>query len=230
MSDMQSEGRLDEFVQAFDAIEPTGDRTEDLGKVLEAAMRLGGGDRGHAILMKKNTVTTEISRSADGGAFEVDEEVRKAAARHGIAAQEGKAPTVERDGDRISIPVMLNDKEGATVTLLGVSADGASDLGAVFAFCAARALALGEERQAVLTRVSEAEASITRGGVGAVAYLKPVAELERDAIELALKSCGWNKEEAARRLGISRASIYMKVKKFGLQNPPKETPKESDGE
>lgn len=223
MSDMQSDSRLDEFVQAFDSIDPTGDRGEDLGKVLEAAIRLGGGDRGHAILMKKNTVTTEITRTAAGVAFEVDDEIRKAAARHGIAVQEGKAPSVERDGDRVSFPVALNDKEGATITLLGVPADGVSDLGGAFVYCAGRFLALSEETRGALTRVSEAEASITRGGVGAVAYLKPVAELERDAIELALKSCSWNKEEAARRLGISRASIYMKVKKFGLQSPPKES-------
>ena len=75
------------------------------------------------------------------------------------------------------------------------------------------------DRAAAEERVHAIEKSVAPGGVGAVAYLKTIGDLERDAIELALRTTKWNKEEAARRLGISRASIYMKVKKFNLQKP-----------
>jgi transcriptional regulator of acetoin/glycerol metabolism len=42
---------------------------------------------------------------------------------------------------------------------------------------------------------------------------------ERDAIVSALKKAGWNKDEAAAELGISRATIYRKIKRFGIRTP-----------
>ncbi|MFG0315729.1 MAG: helix-turn-helix domain-containing protein [Planctomycetota bacterium JB042] len=220
---MVGESRIDDFIQAFSALTATGDREADLGRLLEAALKLGAGTRAHAILMKKNTVTAEASRSRDGNPFQIEEDVRKAAARHGIAAQDGNAPAVERTDGRVIIPFAFNDKEGAAITLFGLPEDGAADLGVALAWAGTRVLSLTEETRTARERVGQAESALTQGGVGAVAYLKPVSELERDAIELALRSSGWNKEEAARRLGISRASIYMKVKKYGLQHPPKES-------
>ncbi len=41
-------------------------------------------------------------------------------------------------------------------------------------------------------------------------------DLEKEAIRQALKRCRGSKEEAARSLGISRASIYDKVRRYGL--------------
>lgn len=224
---MGRESRFDDFVRAFQTFRPTGNREADLQQLLEHALRLGAGDRGHAILMKKNTVSVEVARTRDGGTFEVEDEVRKAAARHGIAAQEGDVLAVERVDGRVTIPFAFNDKEGVALTLMGPPAEDGTDVGLAFAWAASQWMALAEKARIANDRVGEAESALTKGGVGGVAYLKPVAELERDAIELALKATGWNKEEAARKLGISRASIYMKVKKFGLQHAPP-TPKESE--
>lgn len=67
---------------------------------------------------------------------------------------------------------------------------------------------------------------LERGGgdrpEGAVVQVKPIHEIERDAIRLALVETGGNREEAARRLEISRAAFYVKLKKYGLSEevPP----------
>jgi DNA-binding NtrC family response regulator len=47
--------------------------------------------------------------------------------------------------------------------------------------------------------------------------LAPLAEIEKEAIELALESCGGNRVQAARRLGISRSGIYGKIKAYGIE-------------
>ncbi len=44
----------------------------------------------------------------------------------------------------------------------------------------------------------------------------PLEAVERDAIAHALRACGWNVQDAARRLGIGRATIYRKMEKYGL--------------
>jgi transcriptional regulator with PAS, ATPase and Fis domain len=49
-----------------------------------------------------------------------------------------------------------------------------------------------------------------------VTRVAQLAEIERDAILLALEQCGGNREEAARRLGISRSSIYERIRRHGL--------------
>jgi transcriptional regulator of acetoin/glycerol metabolism len=42
---------------------------------------------------------------------------------------------------------------------------------------------------------------------------------ERDAIVAALQRAGWNKDRAAADLGISRATIYRKVRRFAITPP-----------
>jgi DNA-binding NtrC family response regulator len=44
-------------------------------------------------------------------------------------------------------------------------------------------------------------------------------EVERRHIEIVLKSVGWNKARAARKLGIDRATLYRKLSRFGLDRP-----------
>jgi Nif-specific regulatory protein len=44
-------------------------------------------------------------------------------------------------------------------------------------------------------------------------------ELESRHLRRALEVCGWNREEAARRLGIGRATIYRKMKDYGVVPP-----------
>jgi transcriptional regulator of acetoin/glycerol metabolism len=46
--------------------------------------------------------------------------------------------------------------------------------------------------------------------------LTQIEALERDAIVRALQENGGNKTAAANALGISRATIYRKVKDFGI--------------
>jgi len=53
-------------------------------------------------------------------------------------------------------------------------------------------------------------------GDGVVNAVVPMAEIERDAIRLALAEAGGDCSEAARRLGMSRSCIYTKIKKHGL--------------
>jgi Nif-specific regulatory protein len=52
-------------------------------------------------------------------------------------------------------------------------------------------------------------------------------ELEARNIRRALEVCSWNREEAARRLGIGRATIYRKMKEAGIAPP--DTPRPSRG-
>jgi transcriptional regulator of acetoin/glycerol metabolism len=44
--------------------------------------------------------------------------------------------------------------------------------------------------------------------------------MERDAIVRGLLGAGGRKEEAARSLGMSRATIYRKIHGYGIVTPP----------
>lgn len=46
--------------------------------------------------------------------------------------------------------------------------------------------------------------------------LQTLAEIEREAIRLALQFCGGDKIEAARRLGIGKTTLYRKIKDYDL--------------
>jgi DNA-binding NtrC family response regulator/HAMP domain-containing protein len=43
-----------------------------------------------------------------------------------------------------------------------------------------------------------------------------IAEQEIRLLQEAMEDCGWNKKEAARRLGISRSTLYEKLKRYGI--------------
>jgi DNA-binding NtrC family response regulator len=53
------------------------------------------------------------------------------------------------------------------------------------------------------------------------ASVLPLTELERMAIEHALRVCQGSREEAARALGISPATIYRKLKQYGITKSPR---------
>ncbi len=62
------------------------------------------------------------------------------------------------------------------------------------------------------------QAALARpGGRPAPARDRPLAEVERDHIEAVLRRAEGHVETAARRLGISRSSLYQKIRKFQLQ-------------
>ena len=49
--------------------------------------------------------------------------------------------------------------------------------------------------------------------------LSPLESMERDAIALGLQDAGGNKAQAARALGMSRATIYRKIHDYGISVP-----------
>lgn len=208
---------LREWIERLWRLPFVGHAERDVVALLEEALSVAGRGGGLAMLLKRNTVVLEEHRSAGPETFEAPERLRKAAARLAISAQDHRRPDPVLERDHVLAPVPIDEKRGAAVALVEPTPDAVR-------FLVAGARLLAEALDAAHARriAEHAEEALHRGGVGAVAYLKRLSELERDAIELALRESGWNKEEAARRLGISRASIYMKVKKYGLQHPPRE--------
>lgn len=67
----------------------------------------------------------------------------------------------------------------------------------------------GLEAGPLVTRTREGESLVTR-----VATLN---EIEHDALLLALRESNGNRDLAARRLGISRSSIYQRIRRHGLE-------------
>jgi DNA-binding NtrC family response regulator/HAMP domain-containing protein len=49
--------------------------------------------------------------------------------------------------------------------------------------------------------------------------LSTIAENEKDLLSGTLEKCGWNKKEAAKQLGISRNTLYQKLKRYGISKP-----------
>ena len=55
--------------------------------------------------------------------------------------------------------------------------------------------------------------------------LEPTGTRTREQLMATLKTCGWNKAEAARRLGLNRATVWRKMKQWGI---PLEAPENKD--
>jgi DNA-binding NtrC family response regulator/HAMP domain-containing protein len=49
--------------------------------------------------------------------------------------------------------------------------------------------------------------------------LSTMAEREHELLKETLEKCAWNKKEAARHLGISRNTLYQKMKRYGILKP-----------
>jgi DNA-binding NtrC family response regulator len=47
-----------------------------------------------------------------------------------------------------------------------------------------------------------------------------LGSVERETITHALSACRWNKAKAARRLGLSRTQLYVRMRRHGLEEPP----------
>jgi transcriptional regulator with GAF, ATPase, and Fis domain len=43
--------------------------------------------------------------------------------------------------------------------------------------------------------------------------------MERETIAQVLRECRWNKARAARRLGLSRTQLYIRIRRHGLEPP-----------
>jgi len=46
--------------------------------------------------------------------------------------------------------------------------------------------------------------------------LEPLAEVEKRHVLRVLEACGWNKTKSARVLGISKPTLYAKIRNYGL--------------
>jgi len=83
------------------------------------------------------------------------------------------------------------------------------------------------EHAAVLTKGRYIEVSDLPGAVQeALVQVEPshkrrgsLAENEHAMLQQVLEECSWNKKEAARRLGISRNTLYVKLKKYEIVQP-----------
>jgi transcriptional regulator with GAF, ATPase, and Fis domain len=42
--------------------------------------------------------------------------------------------------------------------------------------------------------------------------------MERQTIENALRQTDWNKAKAARRLGLTRTQLYVRLRRYGIEN------------
>jgi two-component system response regulator HydG len=53
----------------------------------------------------------------------------------------------------------------------------------------------------------------------AATAIPTLGEHEKMLLQEALQECGWNKKQAAKRLGISRSTLYEKLKKYQISKP-----------
>jgi two-component system response regulator HydG len=81
------------------------------------------------------------------------------------------------------------------------------------------------EHAVVLAKASVVEAVdlpplLTGSGAQAsAAPRKTITETEARLLREVLEECNWNKTEAALRLGISRSTLYEKIRKYQLSPP-----------
>jgi DNA-binding NtrC family response regulator/HAMP domain-containing protein len=68
--------------------------------------------------------------------------------------------------------------------------------------------------------LSDLPSAISRAHRGAgTQRMSVMEESEKAALQRVLEECGWNKKEAARRLGIGRTTLYTKLKKYRISKP-----------
>ncbi len=217
--------RLERLAKAIESTKLDDGREGLLKSLLAGAVDISRASRGYAILMEGDTVVAEASRTQAGDAYRADEETRKLAARSSLRVTGPGASrrfAIEAHGAKAGIAAQIDGKLGVSIILDRPDAEADPGVSATAGYLITAAALQRASLLAAAARpaMRPTETAVAAGGVGAVAYLKTVDELERDAIELALRQTNWKKDEAAKRLGISRASIYMKVKKFNLQHPP----------
>jgi len=80
-----------------------------------------------------------------------------------------------------------------------------------------RAVALGEGET---LHADDVEVHLRRRAAPAP-HLAPAADRERDDLLALLARCAWDTAEAARRLGLHRATVYRRMERLGIARPPR---------
>ena len=64
-----------------------------------------------------------------------------------------------------------------------------------------------------------AAARASQGGAGESTEARGEEPLDRSRVVATLEACGWNRAESARRLGVSRVTLWKRMKAWGLAPP-----------
>ena len=67
------------------------------------------------------------------------------------------------------------------------------------------------------TRATEVEYTETDRPISAIEEIRPIREVERDAIAAALGATGGHRKKAARLLGMPERTLYRKIQHYDLQ-------------
>jgi two-component system response regulator HydG len=78
------------------------------------------------------------------------------------------------------------------------------------------------QQQGLEARRTAAASTELAGESGAVAEVKTLADLEREAILGAIRALNGDKLQAAKLLGIGKTTLYRKLKEYGLVDPLRE--------
>ena len=57
------------------------------------------------------------------------------------------------------------------------------------------------------------------GGAAPVGNSTDLGTIERETIAQVLHECRWNRTRAAKRLGLTRTQLYLRLQKYGLEKP-----------
>jgi transcriptional regulator with PAS, ATPase and Fis domain len=79
------------------------------------------------------------------------------------------------------------------------------------------------ERAAILCDgglITAAHLSLQRRAPAPAAVSTDLTVVERQTIEQVMRECRWNKSQAAKRLGLSRTQLYVRLRKYDLDRPP----------
>ena len=62
--------------------------------------------------------------------------------------------------------------------------------------------------------------ALEAAGQPAGAVSTDLGTIERETIAQVLRECRWNRTRAAKRLGLTRTQLYLRLQKYGLEKPP----------